>query len=220
MSPKMSNVKLIAVSNPVGVPNANGPEDLIVYAARVSNPKNQDNFATSSKLLRYCIKNKHWSVFETAVMTVEITTSRAIAQQIIRHRTFTFQEFSQRYAASDEMIVYPARRQDLKNRQNSIDDMSDQDKEFFTQAQNSVWNHTFQLYQEALDRGIAKEQARFLLPLNTKTRLYMTGSARSWIHYLQARCDPSTQKEHRDIANQVFQIFKSQFPNVVLAMEL
>ncbi|KAJ3352330.1 hypothetical protein GGF32_003818 [Allomyces javanicus] len=210
-------VKVVAVTRPLG----DGPqtaEELIAYAARVSNPANQNNHVTSAKLLRYCIAHKHWSVFETASMTVEITTSRAIATQLLRHRSFQFQEFSQRYATSSAYIEYPARRQDTKNRQNSIDDMSDDDKAFFARAQQTVWDQSYQLYREALDRGIAREQARFLLPLNTQTTLYMTGTVRSWIHYLDVRCDPSTQKEHRDIAGEIRVCFAKHFPETARAL--
>lgn len=194
-------------------------EAVISYVARVSNPANQANTETSPKLLKYLIKHKHWSPFEMAHMTVEITTSRAIAAQILRHRSFSFQEFSQRYAEVTEFITYPARRQDVKNRQNSIDDLNDLNKEWFINRQHDTQAYCYQLYQEALDRGIAKEQARFLLPLSTQTTLYMCGSARSWIHYIDLRTDPATQLEHREIAEKCKSIFCKQFPSIAEALE-
>lgn len=202
-------VRLISVT-----PNA---EQTMMYCARVSNPKNQNS--TNTKLLNYCVKNKHWSIFEMAHMTVEITTSRAIAAQILRHRSFSFQEFSQRYAEAIGAELYDARRQDVKNRQNSIDDMSEEDRQWFLNAQSQVITTAEALYTEALRRGIAKEQARFLLPLSTTTKLYMTGSVRSWVHYILLRCDAATQKEHRDIALAIKEIFNEQFPTIAAAME-
>ena len=170
-------VKLISIT-----PDA---ENLIAYCARVSS-KNQENH-NIEKLLTYCYEHGHWSVFETAYITMEINTSRAISAQILRHRSFTFQEFSQRYAEVPDFYTYEARRQDKKNRQASIDDMSFADKHWFTCAQDRVQTVSSFLYNEALDRGIAKEQARFLLPLSSKTKIYMTGNVRSWIHYLDQR---------------------------------
>lgn len=193
-------------------------QDLIASTARVSNPANQMNMETAPKLIAYLIKNKHWSPFEMAHMTVEIKTSRAIAQQILRHRSFSFQEFSQRYAKATNFVNYEARRQDDKNRQNSIDDMSKDDKDWFAGAQYRIQNLANGEYQEALDRGIAKEQARFLLPLSTETTLYMCGSARSWIHYLELRCANGTQKEHKDIAEGIKRIFSEEFPDVATAL--
>jgi thymidylate synthase (FAD) len=188
-------VKLVSLTTSDGMK----PEEIISYCARVSNPKNQNNFDTAPALLKYCIENKHWSPFEMCDMTIEVITSRAIAQQIIRHR-FSFQEFSQRYAKVLNNVIYDARRQDETNRQNSIDDLPEDTKDWFKASQAKVWGDSTLLYEEALKRGIAKECARFLLPLNTQTTLYMKGSVRSWIHYLMVRTDPSTQKEHRDIA--------------------
>jgi len=211
----MSDVKLIAVTKSSGDMNA---EEIISYVARVSNPTNQSNFETAPKLLAYLIKHSHWSPFEHAHMTVEITTSRGIAAQILRHRSFVFQEFSQRYAQSTDYISYPARRQDLKNRQNSVDDMSHDDQVWFSNVQADVWEMSKRLYDEALKRGVAKEQARFLLPLNTKTVMYMTGNVRSWIHYIDLRTANGTQQEHADIASQVKRIFSEQFPNVSKAL--
>ena len=192
-------------------------ENLIAYCARVSS--NQQDNPSISKLLRYCIKHKHWSVFETAYLTVEINTSRAISAQILRHRSFTFQEFSQRYAAVPDFITYDARRQDKKNRQASIDDMSIEDRHWFSVAQDRVQTLTASLYLDALDKGIAKEQARFLLPMSSRTKIYMTGNIRSWIHYLELRTGIETQKEHRDIARQIKKIFREELPIISGALE-
>lgn len=192
-------------------------EKTIMYCARVSNPTNQDSENTG--LLKYCIKNGHWSVFEMANMVVEIETSRAIAQQILRHRSFSFQEFSQRYAQATTFESYDARRQDNKNRQNSIDDMSEKDKEWFFDIQNDIQEQCETYYEEALKRGIAKEQARFLLPLSTTTKLYMNGTIRSWLHYLDLRCGNGTQKEHKDIADAIKSIIIKELPNIVKAKE-
>jgi thymidylate synthase (FAD) len=192
-------------------------EQTIAYCARVSSPKQEsDEWAP---LLAYCIRNHHWSIFEMANMVVEITTSRAIAQQILRHRSFSFQEFSQRYAAASDFYVYEARRQDTKNRQNSIDDLSQEDRLWFSTVQVDHGEAGFKLYQEALERGIAKECARFLLPLSTETKLYMNGTLRSWIHYLQLRTTPGTQLEHLEIAEEIKLVFAEQFPAIAEALE-
>jgi thymidylate synthase (FAD) len=201
-------VKLISIT-----PNA---EELIAYCARVSS-KNQDN-PKIQKLLEYCIDHEHWSVFESAFITVEINTSRAISAQILRHRSFTFQEFSQRYAEVPDFYTYEARRQDTKNRQKSIDDMDFKDKHWFTCAQDRVQTVSAFLYNEALDKGIAKEQARFLLPLSSKTKIYMTGNVRSWIHYIDLRCKWDTQKEHRDLALEIREILKKELPTIAKAV--
>ena len=186
------------------------PEGLIAYCARVSSP-NQEN-PNYKKLLEFCIREKHWSIFQMIDMTVEVTTTRAIAPQILRHR-FDFQEFSMRYSRSNTYESYEARAQDSKNRQNSTDTLSDDDKEWFKLAQETTWNDSYARYEAALERGIAKECARNLLPLNTVTRLYMKGSVRSWIHYFAVRCAPATQKEHRDIAIDIRDnIFAKHFP--------
>lgn len=203
------NVKLISVT-----PEA---EKVMLYCARVSNPTNQDS--TNTKLLDYCIKNHHWSVFEMGNMIVEIETSRAIAAQILRHRSFSFQEFSQRYSEAQGFETYPARRQDNKNRQNSIDDMSENDKQWFETAQINVQLGCEGWYKQALDRGIAKEQARFLLPLSTTTKLYMNGTVRSWLHYLDLRTANGTQLEHKQIAEAIKDIFVEQFPNISKAKD-
>jgi thymidylate synthase (FAD) len=197
-------------------------ENHMAYVARVSNPKNQDNEKISG-LLAYCIKHGHWSVFEQAFMTVEINTTRGLAAQILRHRSFTFQEFSQRYADStmlSESIATPQlRRQDTKNRQNSIDDVDDYTTQRFEIKMRSHFEQAIELYKEMLDSGIAKECARFVLPLATPTRLYMTGSVRSWIHYVDLRSAHGTQKEHMDVAEEVRSIFNEQFPVVAKALE-
>lgn len=213
-------VELIAVTKPVKKELTEfSSEELMSYVARVSNPNNQMNTKTSSKLLGYCIKNSHWSVFEHVNMTVEITTSRAIAAQILRHRSFVFQEFSQRYAEAMVNEKVEARRQDTKNRQNSINDMSEEDKEWFERQQNRLWAEAKAEYDEAIRRGIAKEQARFLLPLSTQTTLYMTGNIRNWIHYISLRSENGTQKEHADIAIAIQNIFIEQFPSISEALE-
>jgi thymidylate synthase (FAD) len=183
--------------------------------ARVSNPNNQDNPKVAG-LLKYCIKHNHWSVFEQAHMTVEIETTRGLAAQILRHRSFTYQEFSQRYADSSmlaDKIPLPAlRRQDDKNRQNSIDDVDPFVNQNFQIKMDKHFADGMKLYQEMLDQGIAKECARFVLPLAVPTKIYMTGSVRSWIHYINLRSANGTQKEHMDIANDAKRVFCEQFP--------
>jgi thymidylate synthase (FAD) len=193
------------------------PEGLIAYCARVSSPHQENpNYA---KLLKYCADHGHWSVFEMVDMTLEITTTRAIAPQILRHRSFNFSEFSLRYAEAMGYEPCEARRQDDKNRQNSIDDLEDFQKQAFLQAQKNIWDYAYAGYKAAIADGIAKECARSILPLNTVTRLYMKGSVRSWIHYFQVRCGPATQKEHRDIALAAREIFCEKFPTIAEAME-
>ena len=207
-------IKLISVT-----PDA---EKTIGYIARVSNPNNQTNPKVSG-LLKYCIKHGHWSVFEQAHMTVEINTTRAIAAQILRHRSFTFQEFSQRYADSsmlgDTIPLPDLRRQDDKNRQNSIDDIDP----FTRQKYEILMQHHFaqgmELYQKMLEEGIAKECARNVLPLCTPTRMYMTGNLRNWIQYIELRSSNGTQKEHMDIANEIKQLFICRFPVIAEALE-
>ena len=197
-----------------------GAEEVIVYCAKVSNPNGQLNFDTSSKLIKYLISNKHWSPFEMAHMTLQVKTSRGISPQILRHRSFTFQEFSQRYAAVDAsgLVIYAARRQDSKNRQNSVDDLSDDIKREWEERQLSNWKNSFEHYTWALDNGIAKECARFVLPLGCATTLYMSGSIRSWIHYIELRASNGTQKEHMDIAVECKDIFKRELPQVAVAL--
>ena len=192
------------------------------YVARVSNPNNQEN-PNVSGLLKYCIKHNHWSVFEQAHLTVEIETTRGIAAQVLRHRSFTFQEFSQRYADSSLLgkeIPLPAlRRQDDKNRQNSIDDIDPLTQQDFEIKMQRHFVNGMHLYKEMLEAGIAKECARFVLPLATPTRIYMTGSCRSWIHYIDLRSAHGTQQEHKDIAEGCRQVFVEQFPIVSEALE-
>jgi thymidylate synthase (FAD) len=194
-------------------------EKLISYCARVSNPKNQGNYDTAPKLLRFCIQQKHWSIFEQSNLTVEVITSRAISQQILRHKSLNAQEFSQRYSEVTENEYYEARRQDLKDRQNSIDDLTPEIKEYFLKMQQENWARAYSLYKEALSHNISKESARFLLPLSTQTRLFLNSTIRGWIHYLQVRCGNGTQKEHKDIAIDIRDnIFKPNFPNISEAL--
>ena len=208
------SVKLISVT-----PDA---EQTMAYVARVSNPNNQEN-PNYAKLLGYCIKHNHWSVFEQSFMTLEIETTRGLAAQILRHRSFTYQEFSQRYADSSllaETIPVPElRRQDTKNRQNSIDDLDPEFVELTNKQIETYFAQGMSLYQHLLDNGVAKECARFVLPLATPTRLYMSGSCRSWIHYIQLRSANGTQKEHMEIAEACKKIFAEQFPTVAEALE-
>ncbi len=207
-------VKLISVS-----PNA---EKHMAYCARVSNPNNQENEKYAG-LLRYCIKHQHWSIFEQAFMTIEINTTRGLAAQILRHRSFTYQEFSQRYADSsllgDSIPLPQLRKQDEKNRQNSTDDLDPMLIQELEVKMMNYFRDGMKLYKEMLDAKVAKECARFVLPLATPTRLYMSGSVRSWIHYIELRSGHGTQKEHMDIANACKQIFTEQFPTVAEAME-
>ena len=206
-------VKLISVT-----PDA---EKTMAYVARVSNPKNQDNEKFAG-LLSYCIKHGHWSVFEQAYMTVEINTTRGLAAQILRHRSFTYQEFSQRYADANllsEKIPLPKlRRQDTKNRQNSTDDIDPFIVQKYEMLMEEHFKSSMDLYNKMLDDGIAKECARFVLPLSTPTRIYMTGSCRSWVHYINLRSAHGTQKEHMDIANACREVFIQQFPSVSEAL--
>ena len=196
-------------------------EKNMAFVARVSNPNNQGN-ENFSGLLKYCIKHQHWSVFEQAHMTLEIETTRAIAAQILRHRSFTFQEFSQRYAQSNELgeIDLPElRRQDNKNRQNSIDDLDKDVVDKLNRQMITLFSSAQSLYNQMVEKGVAKECARMVLPLCTPTRIYMTGSVRSWIHYIDLRSAHGTQKEHMDIAESCKDIFKEQFPIVSEALE-
>ena len=210
----MSKVELISLT-----PDA---EKTMAYIARVSNPKNQKN-EDYSKLLSYCIKNEHWSVFEQSFMTLQIETNRGIAAQILRHRSFTFQEFSQRYAdssmLSSNVPMFDLRRQDDKNRQNSIDDVDPFLRQELEIAIEKYFNEGMDIYRHMLDMGIAKECARMVLPLATPTRIYMTGSCRSWIHYIDLRSAHGTQKEHMDIANDAKRVFCEQFPICAEALE-
>lgn len=212
-------MKVQYISSTFGQGLAEEPEDLITYTARVSSPKNQENFGTAPQLLKYLIEHKHWSPFEMADLTVEIETSRAIAAQILRHRSFSFQEFSQRYAeANMGFETYPARRQDKKNRQNSIDDLPPNVQGFWRDAQKMTQKFCEEWYQNALDEGIAKELARMLLPMSVTTRIYMKGSVRSWIHYLQVRDADGVQQEHREIAQEIKNIFCLMYPHTSEAL--
>jgi|TARA_B100000085_G_C18560117_1_gene519158 thymidylate synthase (FAD) len=192
-------------------------EKTMGYVARVSNPANQEN-PNVAGLLKYCAKHNHWSVFEQSFMTLEVETTRAIAAQILRHRSFTFQEFSQRYADSSmlgEKIPLPElRRQDTKNRQNSIDDLDPFEVQILEKQMMTLFDSSMALYQQMLERGVAKECARNVLPLCTPTRIYMSGSCRSWIHYIDLRSAHGTQKEHMEVAEGCREIFKEQFPIV------
>ena len=207
------NVKLVSIT-----PDA---EKMMAYIARVSNPSNQDN-ENYSGLLRSCIKHNHWSVFEQSTMTLEIETTRAIAAQILRHRSFTFQEFSQRYAQTNSLgdIELPElRRQDLKNRQNSTDDLESEIVEKLNKQMITLFSSSQSLYNQMIESGVAKECARMVLPLCTPTRIYMTGSCRSWIHYINLRSAHGTQKEHMDIAKACQKVFTEQFPSVSEALD-
>ena len=207
------NVKLVSIT-----PDA---EQTMAYIARVSNPSNQDNEKYSG-LLKYCIKHNHWSVFEQSSMSLEIETSRAIAAQILRHRSFTFQEFSQRYAASTALGDFDLpelRRQDTKNRQNSTNDLEPELIDKFEKQMITLFSSSKALYEQMLSQGVAKECARMVLPLCTPTRIYMTGSCRSWVHYINLRSAHGTQKEHMQIAEHCRKIFIEQFPNVSEALE-
>jgi len=208
------NVKFVSIT-----PDA---EKMMAYIARVSNPSNQQNEKYAG-LLQYCIKHNHWSVFEQSSMTLEIETTRGLAAQILRHRSFTFQEFSQRYADTKlldtEIPVPDLRSQDLKNRQNSNDDIPQEKKEEYQALIARHFEDSMNLYNALLENGVAKECARFVLPLATPTRLYMTGSCRSWIHYINLRSAHGTQKEHMDVVEKARSIFVEQFPSVSEALE-
>ena len=210
----MNTARLISVT-----PDA---ESTMAYVARVSNPNNQEN-PNYAKLLSYCIKHNHWSVFEQAFMTLELETTRGIAAQVLRHRSFTYQEFSQRYADSsmlaDRIPMFDLRSQDTKNRQNSIDDVDPFTKQHFEILIQKHFAEAMDLYQQMLAKGIAKECSRFVLPLAVPTKIYMSGSVRSWIHYITLRSANGTQKEHMDLANSCKQIFVEQFPTVSEALE-
>jgi thymidylate synthase (FAD) len=197
------------------------PEQIISYCGRVSNPANQENYDTAPRLLKYLVKNHHWSPFEMASMCIELNTSRGVAAQILRHRSFCFQELSQRYMDVSEVgaDVPHLRRQDAKNRQSSIDDIPDINEAFHDRIEEHYKN-SFDLYKDLVDQGVAKECARFVLPLSTNTKMYMSGTIRSWIHYCQVRTSWDTQKEHRDIAMQVRDILLEQLPSLREILEV
>ena len=218
----MSSVKLISHTTGAGELEGKSPQDVISYVARVSNPHNQENFRTAAGLLRYCIKHQHWSIFETASMTLEINTTRGLAAQVLRHRSFTFQEFSQRYANTNELGHLTApdlRRQDDKNRQNSIKNLPPGLVKDYQSKIEKHFDNAVALYDSLIDCGVAKECARFVLPLATNTRLYMTGTCRSWIHYIDLRSAHGTQQEHMDIAEQCRDVFKEVFPDIYTALD-
>jgi thymidylate synthase (FAD) len=213
MEKSMRKVRIVSLSKPY-LPNIDTAEDLISYCARVSNPSNQTNTLTSDKLLRYCIRNQHWSIFEMVHIVVEINTTRDIARQILRHRSFSFQEFSQRYADASQLgfTIREARLQDTKNRQNSIETNDEDLQKAWIMKQEQLVYESKLAYNWAIDNGIAKEQARAVLPEgNTNSRLYVAGTLRSWIHYCQLRMDNGTQKEHREIATECWNILCDQF---------
>jgi thymidylate synthase (FAD) len=209
--------KLISLSNPytTGINNA---EELITYCARVSNPSNQLNMETAPKLLSYLIEHKHWSPFEMVSMCLEIETSRAIAAQILRHRSFSFQEFSQRYSTATKLEKIELRKQGKTNRQVGDEPLSISEYIEIFEDIDRIEHQSLELYNKLIGKGIAKECARMILPLNTKTTMYMSGSIRSWIHYIELRTTQDTQKEHREIALEIKNIFKEQFPNVAKAL--
>ena len=209
----MHTVKLVHIT-----PNA---EELITYMARVSNPANQNNTSSAPKLIRYLIEHKHWSPFEMVNMCVEIETTRSVAAQILRHRSFSFQEFSQRYAEVQLRPELPEmRRQDMKNRQNSVDDLSLETLAECDQLVASALVTSYRAYDKLLKLGVAKECAREVLPLCTPTRLFMNGTVRSWIHYCQLRCANGTQKEHQNIARGVWKLLEEHLPNVCVSLDV
>ena len=209
--------KLVAITKPLVGDGTLTASDFITFAARVSNPSNQMSLLTAPKLLAYCIKHGHWSIFEQASMTVEIQTSRAISAQIIRHRSFCFQEFSQRYAPIDEAEPVELRTQYLKNRQASGDTYA---QDWAMDAMAKSIDLAFKTYRSLLQEGVSRETARMVLPLCTQTTLYMTGNIRSWIHYLEQRCAKGTQKEHRQIAEAIRDtIFAVEFPHIHNALQ-
>jgi thymidylate synthase (FAD) len=215
------NVKLIGITAPSN--DHKSAEDLIVYMARVSNPSNQNTTQGNDKLIRYLIKNQHWSPFEMVSVVMEINTTRDIARQMLRHRSFSFQEFSQRYADPTKDLSFEmreARLQDFKNRQKSIETDDENIKELWEERQASVIYRAKEAYEWAIENGIAKEQARAVLPEgNTQSKLYMNGTLRSWIHYCQLRMENGTQKEHMEVAKACWDIIAKEFPNVVAAVE-
>ena len=208
------NVSLVSVTQPF-ISDLKNPEDIIAFCARVSNPTNQLNTETAPKLLKFLIKHRHWSPFEMVDMTVEIKTSRAIAAQILRHRSFSFQEFSQRYAEAQVLEDLELRVQAEKNRQSSSEVFED------SQLLTQVREHTgrgVSLYNRLIKAGVAKESARMILPLTTETTMYMKGNVRSWIHYIDLRTEENTQKEHREIAQQCREVFNLNFPSISSAL--
>ena len=221
----MNHTKIIAVTQPVNIGEADmNVDEFIAYVARVSNPSNQSNHLTANKLLRYLAKHKHWSPFEMVNVVMEINTTRDIARQILRHRSFSFQEFSQRYADPTKdlgFVTRETRLQDQKNRQNSIESDDGELENQWQGAQQSVRDHVMKAYTWAIENGIAKEQARAVLPEGmTNSRMYMNGTLRSWIHYCQLRMGPETQKEHREIARDAWYAITEQFPSLRDSLDL
>lgn len=204
------NVKLISITQPI-INDIKNPEDLIVYCARVSNPSNQLNLETAPKLIKYCIDHKHWSIFEMVDMCVEIQTSRAIGSQILRHKSASFQEFSQRYASVQTFEDIELRKQGKTNRQ--VGDEEIEDEQLKVEI-NTILSQTNKLYHKMIDGGIARECARMILPMTTQTTMYMKNNVRNWIHYIDLRTKPDTQKEHRNIALAIKEIFIENFPNI------
>jgi thymidylate synthase (FAD) len=221
----MSEVNLIGLTKPSAYTECNTANELVAWAARVSNPSNQNNTATAPKLVRYLIQNQHWSPLEMVHVSMEIKTTRDIARQILRHRSFSFQEYSQRYADPTQdlgFVVREARLQDAKNRQNSVELTPDENRlaEEWNVMQKQATNAAKMAYQWAIERGIAKEQARAVLPEgNTESTIIMAGSLRSWVHYCQLRMDKATQKEHRIVAEQCWEIIGQHFPDVIKALD-
>jgi thymidylate synthase (FAD) len=216
----MSEVNLIGLTKPSAYSECNTAQELVAYAARVSNPANQNNTKTAGKLVKYLIENEHWSPLEMVHMVVEIKTTRDISRQILRHRSFSFQEFSQRYAVSENFVTREARLQDTKNRQNSIEVDDKRLQEEWNYRQLVAKNEAMASYTWALEHGIAKEQARVVLPEGmTGTTLYMNGTLRSWIHYCTLRMGNGTQKEHREVAEKCWDIIGAHFPEIVKALE-
>ena len=217
---RQMQVKLVSLTQPqISSPDRQtlSAEDLVAYCARVSNPSNQMNTATAPKLIKFLIKHKHWSPFELVSMCVEIKTSRGIAAQILRHRSFSFQEFSQRYSEAQQLEELELRSPAEKNRQSSSDVLDNQHEAY--KIANASMEAAMSSYKHLLEIGVAKECARAILPLNTETTMYMNGTVRSWIHYISLRTEENTQKEHRDIANEIKSIFTQQFPNISEALE-
>jgi thymidylate synthase (FAD) len=219
----MSEVNLVSLSKPSAYTECNSANELVAWAARVSNPSNQNNTATAPKLVQYLIKNQHWSPLEIVHVSMEIKTTRDIARQILRHRSFSFQEYSQRYADPTQdlgFVVREARLQDAKNRQNSVEVEDSRLQEEWNMAQTISTNAAVAAYQWAIDNGIAKEQARAVLPEgNTESVMIMSGSLRSWVHYCQLRMDKATQKEHRIVAEQCWDVIGQHFPDVIKALD-
>jgi len=219
----MSEVNLIGITKPSAYTDCTTANELVAWAARVSNPSNQNNTATAPKLVRYLIQNQHWSPLEMVHVSMEIKTTRDIARQILRHRSFSFQEYSQRYADPTQdlgFVVREARLQDAKNRQNSVDVEDSRLQEEWAMRQVAATDAALDAYEWAIDNGIAKEQARAVLPEgNTESTIIMAGSLRSWVHYCQLRMDKATQKEHRIVAEQCWEIIGQHFPDVIKALD-